>query len=291
MKQRTLGAAFTLIELLVVIAIIAILAAILFPVFAQAKEAAKKTTCLSNNKQVGLASIMYVNDNDGGYAQWNYCLARVGTKTTTESVPLNCPGLGDTTAALNDPSRYWDAILLPYVKSGNAPTTKDKLDRGGVWKCPSARDQKVRSMGYNQMIVLTYEQATNNYWYVWRSESMVTLPAQKVFVGDGGSEGRINPPHFFNGYVDYMDKFEPTRSAPYRHGREGGNYCFLDGHAVYGRASKFFPAPSIDAKKDPAPWNDKYFGPAANCATAKYFAVDSGEVQKYVGYGGAGCSE
>jgi prepilin-type N-terminal cleavage/methylation domain-containing protein/prepilin-type processing-associated H-X9-DG protein len=56
--------AFTLIELLVVIAIIAILAAILFPVFAQAKDAAKKTVDLSNHKQIALATIMYMNDSD-----------------------------------------------------------------------------------------------------------------------------------------------------------------------------------------------------------------------------------
>ncbi|HSI73963.1 MAG TPA: prepilin-type N-terminal cleavage/methylation domain-containing protein [Fimbriimonas sp.] len=56
--------AFTLIELLVVIAIIAILAAILFPVFAQAKDAAKKTQCVSNTKQVGLAALMYAGDNE-----------------------------------------------------------------------------------------------------------------------------------------------------------------------------------------------------------------------------------
>jgi len=60
---------FTLIELLVVIAIIAILAAILFPVFAQAKEAAKKTTCLSNLKEIGVAHLLYANDSDDNYVE------------------------------------------------------------------------------------------------------------------------------------------------------------------------------------------------------------------------------
>src|SRR5436190_17846817 len=55
---------FTLIELLVVIAVIAVLAAILFPVFAQAREAARATACLSNEKQIGQALMMYLQDND-----------------------------------------------------------------------------------------------------------------------------------------------------------------------------------------------------------------------------------
>lgn len=65
MKKR----AFTLIELLVVIAIIAILAAILFPVFAQPKEAAKRTSCLSNMNQIGKAIHMYLGDHDDTYMQ------------------------------------------------------------------------------------------------------------------------------------------------------------------------------------------------------------------------------
>jgi prepilin-type N-terminal cleavage/methylation domain-containing protein/prepilin-type processing-associated H-X9-DG protein len=72
------GRAFTLIELLVVVAIIAILAAILFPVFSQAKEAAKRTTCLSNTKQLSLGVLLYGNDCDdvlpptqnGDYVLW-----------------------------------------------------------------------------------------------------------------------------------------------------------------------------------------------------------------------------
>ena len=62
--MKSMRRGFTLIELLVVIAIIAILAAILFPVFAQAKEAAKRTACVANSNQIGKAMMMYLGDND-----------------------------------------------------------------------------------------------------------------------------------------------------------------------------------------------------------------------------------
>ncbi|MCD6360485.1 MAG: prepilin-type N-terminal cleavage/methylation domain-containing protein [Armatimonadetes bacterium] len=72
MSERSLSRGFTLIELLVVIAIIAILAAILFPVFAKAREKARQTSCLSNVKQIGLSMMMYAEDYDECYMTVNH---------------------------------------------------------------------------------------------------------------------------------------------------------------------------------------------------------------------------
>lgn len=95
--------AFTLIELLVVIAIIAILAAILFPVFAQAKEAAKKTQCLSNVKNIATAAQIYASDYDDTVLPWLTC----------SGLATYCVG-GPT---LSD-NRIWTGAIQPYVKSG-----------------------------------------------------------------------------------------------------------------------------------------------------------------------------
>src|SRR5499433_3165201 len=96
--------AFTLIELLVVIAIIAILAAILFPVFAQAREKARQTSCLSNMNQIGKAAIMYSQDYDE-------LLVPHRTVNTTNPFVGQYP---DKQANVNDRT-FWNSLLMPYV--------------------------------------------------------------------------------------------------------------------------------------------------------------------------------
>jgi prepilin-type N-terminal cleavage/methylation domain-containing protein len=112
MLRRVRQRAFTLIELLVVIAIIAILAAILFPVFAQARDKARQSACLSNAKQIGLAVMMYTNDYDETF-YWQ--------KDWAEVAQL---GAG-----------FWGASYASYVRwpFAHAPYIKNT----DVYKCPS----------------------------------------------------------------------------------------------------------------------------------------------------------
>jgi prepilin-type N-terminal cleavage/methylation domain-containing protein len=124
--------AFTLIELLVVIAIIAILAAILFPVFAQAKEAAKKTHCVSNTKQTALACMMYAGDNDDTIPRHDNngsCLYLGSSPPGAGSTACNYPDWGDMRPPFNNAANYtegrqvmyWGAIE-PYHKNQQLAT-------------------------------------------------------------------------------------------------------------------------------------------------------------------------
>lgn len=110
--------AFTLIELLVVIAIIAILAAILFPVFAQAKEAAKKTATLNNFKQTATASIMYAGDNDDMFPL-PYVVITGGTyQTSLISIPAGWrPGAFSQEPRLSQDQMHWGNSIQPYAKA------------------------------------------------------------------------------------------------------------------------------------------------------------------------------
>ncbi|HZP81200.1 MAG TPA: DUF1559 domain-containing protein [Chthonomonadaceae bacterium] len=120
-KHWRKGAAFTLIELLVVIAIIAILAAILFPVFAQAREKARQTSCLSNTKQMGLALMMYVQDYDETYCPAYY----YGNPYSSGNLDLT--GI-----------YQWSGLIQPYTKNL------------GIFICPSDKIGGLPPTNFNQ---------------------------------------------------------------------------------------------------------------------------------------------
>ena len=136
MNQKS-NQGFTLIELLVVIAIIAILAAILFPVFAQAREKARAISCLSNQKQFGLAAMMYVQDydelypvgaaqgNDGTW-MWNYNLP----------VPATWRPIPATDRRVFAAKVLWANALQPYTKNY------------GIMTCPSCPESRLNSPDY-----------------------------------------------------------------------------------------------------------------------------------------------
>ena len=107
---------FTLIELLVVIAIIAILAAILFPVFAQARESARKTSCLSNEKQVGMSARLYMEDWDGSLFHHHEGWV-LDDGTQLAQLPSDISGCTGGGAGNSNAEKPWMILFSPYMKS------------------------------------------------------------------------------------------------------------------------------------------------------------------------------
>ena len=212
---------FTLIELLVVIAIIAILAAILFPVFAKVREKARQTSCLSNEKQLGLGFIQYSQDND-------------------EQIPIRNGGGGPTDLECGG----WGGRIYPYVKST------------GVYKCPD--DVATATTSY--MLNINFQSGFQNMssWTAPASTVMlletyngptfdITSPTENqsprmyadVSGPDSGGQSAAGP---LGGRA-----FTGWDQAPTGRHTDGSNFLMADGHAKWlrGAAVSSGYAPSL----------------------------------------------
>ncbi|HEY3298794.1 MAG TPA: DUF1559 domain-containing protein [Armatimonadota bacterium] len=227
---------FTLIELLVVIAIIAILAAILFPVFAKAREKARQTSCLANVKQLGLSLIMYMSDYDQTYPN--------------NDGLVNSSGAYTGTRVLNDKSsdiytRGWANHLNTYVKSA------------AMFKCPSASNgNKVGvacDYAYNYYLgadgtnwgiggaggAYTYYYALSCAGQFWSqkplSESAVDQPAVVAcFWENYMTDSPGQTPTYLDGSSATMaNGVSHIFFAPSVRHISGTNVCAADGHAKY----------------------------------------------------------
>lgn len=210
----TTTAAFTLIELLTAVAIVAVLAAILFPVLAQARDKARQTACVSNLRQLGAATLLYAQDYDDTLSHYYVWDPRGG-----DLVVWN--GTYDPRARAFDPAV---GPLQPYLKDL------------GVYDCPSAADIPRAShtsppgfSGYGVNFLLFREEPFPNYGLYGRPLATLREPARTLLMAD---TARVNPAD--GALVRSGALHAPSFSTPDAHGRHSGRASALwcDGHAT-----------------------------------------------------------
>lgn len=235
-KART---AFTLIELLVVIAIISILAAILFPVFARARESARRASCMSNLKQIGLGAMMYVQDYDGRFPYSQIVRSDMGWTTSED------PGYSDFPSG----SVVWETQLYPYTKSMQ------------LFYCPSRPFNGsgfYGNYGANRIIMPkasedSYE-APNQAAFNFPSQTYLALDAGIYVIKPTGA-GSVTSPYYNGIYLPgtgpgsfanltatNQSSFSSGALDDFKSGRHFGgvNVCFADGHVKWLKAQKVY---------------------------------------------------
>ena len=228
---------FTLIELLVVIAIIAILAAILFPVFAQAREKARQTVCLSNEKQLMLAALQYVQDYDETWPLSNFSSDGVNWTSASTTTPASV--FGHTAAR----DAYWSNSLQPYLKNTQ------------VLNCPSAAKDLSSYFGVSlsQAKGYTYSLTYNGYLNQWNDAGS---PAPSHVIAFSEGLGKATMPRYCNAFPKLLNKAkvaqpkfiaddggvncaQPFGDPTINYGNtwwvhsQGSNYTYMDGHAKW----------------------------------------------------------
>ena len=256
---------FTLIELLVVIAIIAILAAILFPVFAQAREKARQTSCLSNTKQMSLAFMQYVQDYDERLPN---VLSGAGGSTGSPNLTIGnvCPLASGASTTTKGKLGGW----LYYCDFAGATGTNYDPSQGSLYAytknaqmyvCPSDASGQKNSYALNQMVVgaadgngiqpgialaqfrgpantiLTAEEQDG--YNKGTDDGYINIPKQGVWVNDTTDGTVINANGSNNMGVDAAGN--PTATSAIRHSG-GACYALADGHSKWFKPSQIKPA-------------------------------------------------